>query len=506
MAFADAVATQVRRMLELDEDGQRAALAALASRGGHAKGSMSSVTDEKAATETTMSPKMAIPDAPGPAPPPGLQASGAGDRSPRWNRFQGKNHHNSASSVAHTNFAPGNQVPAKVPAKVPAPAVAMPPMENGSLHKVVEELTTSVPPAALPVLQELLTALTGQPTQGHLRSRAALPALTGEEAAVAAWLSHELQRQQQESARRLLTNMAAAVGNMAADAAALAAARHQMPPQAEAHMAQPWSRVGPQQPVRRANMGTAEDISGTGTWRKANMASTKCHSGNAPLHKAHARPGGAAAAWPGQVQGTAKQQVQQFRAPAFGVWQAPGAAAAWAKADRRTLCQADPPQDSPAETLRAHLQSLVKLDSGRIIIVRKINRLGFASPNVLTAHYSHFGTVDRVLVAHSRVKQTCQWKVELTDAQRLRPSGLGFVVMSEVSEAEAIFAQGAEQLVGGTLIRVQRFERRVTQDAEEEAQDAEEEESSETAAPDTGSEGRIANTSSSEDNNSGLEG
>jgi len=101
--------------------------------------------------------------------------------------------------------------------------------------------------------------------------------------------------------------------------------------------------------------------------------------------------------------------------------------------------------------------------------------------------------------AHSRVKHICHGKVDVSDALRLRPSGLGFVVMSKVSEAEAIFSQGNEQLVGGTLIRVQRFERRVTLDAEED-------DSSETAAPESSSEGRIGNTSSSEDNNSGLEG
>jgi len=76
--------------------------------------------------------------------------------------------------------------------------------------------------------------------------------------------------------------------------------------------------------------------------------------------------------------------------------------------------------------------------------------------------------------AHSRVKHICHGKVDVSDALRLRPSGLGFVVMSKVSEAEAIFSQGNEQLVGGTLIRVQRFERRVTLDAEEEEREIEE--------------------------------
>mmetsp|Transcript_102587 Transcript_102587/g.203633 ORF Transcript_102587/g.203633 Transcript_102587/m.203633 type:complete len:415 (+) Transcript_102587:127-1371(+) len=413
MAFADAVATQVRALLELDEDGQRAALAALAARGtgsggGCGEGPMLSQTYAQASGPTVV------------VPSPGMEVS---------------------SPAPADAPSPLMQV-----AKVPLPAAPMPSTGAVALQKVVEELTTRLPPPALPLLPKLLTALAVQPAQGRLQSQSPLPSFTGDEAVVARWLSHELQRQQQQSARRLLTDMAATVGNMAADAAALAAARQL--PQGEANMAQSWCHTGHQFDCR------------------ANMASTKSNSGIGPLPKAQARPA-ATAVWPVQAQGTA-------------------------------LHQADPPKKPPADTLRAHLQSLVKIDSGRIIIVRKINRLGFASPSVLTAHYSRVGIVDRVLVAHSRVKHACQWKVEPSDAQRLRPSGLGFVVMSKVSEAEAIFAQGVEQMVGGTVIRIQRFERRATHEVEEE-------DNSETAVPETGSEGRVGNTSSSEDNNSGHE-
>eukprot|EP00931_Biecheleriopsis_adriatica_P042547 TRINITY_DN2425_c0_g1_i1.p1 TRINITY_DN2425_c0_g1~~TRINITY_DN2425_c0_g1_i1.p1 ORF type:complete len:545 (-),score=142.69 TRINITY_DN2425_c0_g1_i1:440-2074(-) len=115
-----------------------------------------------------------------------------------------------------------------------------------------------------------------------------------------------------------------------------------------------------------------------------------------------------------------------------------------------------PPQ---AETLRMHLRSLLSVDSNRVLIVRKINRLGFASPNILKEHFAWYGTVENVLVAHSRVKSGGG---QAGIVSRLRPSGLGFVVMSKTEEADAILAQGPEQQVCNTLIRVQKFERRMT--------------------------------------------
>lgn len=119
----------------------------------------------------------------------------------------------------------------------------------------------------------------------------------------------------------------------------------------------------------------------------------------------------------------------------------------------------------PPETLRMHLRSLLNVDSGRVLIVRKINRLGFASPAVLQEHFSWYGCVERVLVAHSRVKSaSATGRCASTVSSRLRPSGLGFVVMSKVEEAQAILAHGSEQPVNGIIIQVQQFERRMTVD------------------------------------------
>jgi hypothetical protein len=106
------------------------------------------------------------------------------------------------------------------------------------------------------------------------------------------------------------------------------------------------------------------------------------------------------------------------------------------------------------ETLRTHLRDLQKVEAERVVLVRKINRLGFDSPAALEAHYSRYGTVERILVAHSHVKSQNR-----RIAARLRPSGLGFVVMGSKEEVEAILSDGPEQMVSGALIRVQIFTR-----------------------------------------------
>jgi len=119
------------------------------------------------------------------------------------------------------------------------------------------------------------------------------------------------------------------------------------------------------------------------------------------------------------------------------------------------------------ESLRAHLRELQDIDCNRIILLRKINRLGFEAPGILQQHYSQFGKIDRVLVAHSLVKAQ-----DLRQLPRMRPSGLGFIVMSTTEEAQAILDLGEHQFVMNAQIRVRQFERRlVAQEETEQGED-----------------------------------
>jgi hypothetical protein len=112
-----------------------------------------------------------------------------------------------------------------------------------------------------------------------------------------------------------------------------------------------------------------------------------------------------------------------------------------------------PPMED-SMTLRTHLRALQNVGPERVFLVRKINRLGFDSPTTLGAHYSRYGTVENVLVAHSHVKSQNRHH-----APRLRPSGLGFVVMSEKEAVDAILKEGPEQMIAGQRIRVHVFTR-----------------------------------------------
>lgn len=109
-------------------------------------------------------------------------------------------------------------------------------------------------------------------------------------------------------------------------------------------------------------------------------------------------------------------------------------------------------------TLRQHLKELMHKNEDRILMVRKINRLGFRSPALLRQHFSQYGAVDITRVAHSRV-------VSHT-SMRMRPGSLGFVVMKTHAGALAALAAGEAQHVdqknGQNMstvpIEVRRFE------------------------------------------------
>ncbi|CAK0901047.1 unnamed protein product, partial [Prorocentrum cordatum] len=108
----------------------------------------------------------------------------------------------------------------------------------------------------------------------------------------------------------------------------------------------------------------------------------------------------------------------------------------------------------PAYTLSSCLQLLSTEDPSCLMIVRRINKLGFKVGRKLKKHFSAYGSVVRVLVAHSTVAQGGSDK-----ALRQRPSSLGFVHMSTPAATQAILAVGSEQDVEGVTISVQRFER-----------------------------------------------
>jgi len=103
-------------------------------------------------------------------------------------------------------------------------------------------------------------------------------------------------------------------------------------------------------------------------------------------------------------------------------------------------------------SLRRDLEILRETHPERVLIVRRIKRLGFESPHLLKEHFLQYGGVSDVLVAHSHVKSTAQ-----RPNSRVRPAALGFVVMESEIAAGCALAAGAEQAVGDTVIQLCAF-------------------------------------------------
>mmetsp|Transcript_24439 Transcript_24439/g.42764 ORF Transcript_24439/g.42764 Transcript_24439/m.42764 type:complete len:410 (-) Transcript_24439:163-1392(-) len=107
------------------------------------------------------------------------------------------------------------------------------------------------------------------------------------------------------------------------------------------------------------------------------------------------------------------------------------------------------------QTLSTSLQLLSNEDPDCLFIVRRINKLGFKAARTLKRHFSAYGTVVRVLAAHSTVRQHGDPQCHA----RRRPSSLGFVQMANTESVGKILELGDEQDIEGAMIRVQRFKR-----------------------------------------------
>jgi len=107
------------------------------------------------------------------------------------------------------------------------------------------------------------------------------------------------------------------------------------------------------------------------------------------------------------------------------------------------------------QTLSTSLQLLSNENPDCLFIVRRINKLGFKAGRTLKRHFSSFGAVVRVLVAHSTVRQHGDPQCHA----RRRPSSLGFVQMASKIAVEKILELGQEQEIEGSMIRIQKFQR-----------------------------------------------
>jgi len=123
-------------------------------------------------------------------------------------------------------------------------------------------------------------------------------------------------------------------------------------------------------------------------------------------------------------------------------------------------------QDNTADTLRTNLRDLAQIDSGRVLMMRKINKLGVGSANLVEEYFKKFGTVERVMVTH------CTSKSTTGGPPRLRPASCGFLVMSCVEEVQAALAHnGGEHMIQGFMVTVCPFQSHPIGDEAKEAQE-----------------------------------
>jgi len=109
--------------------------------------------------------------------------------------------------------------------------------------------------------------------------------------------------------------------------------------------------------------------------------------------------------------------------------------------------------------IATHLNELQQEDPAKILIVRKINRLGFDSAEKLKEHFERFGPVEKVRLSNAHAKQPGNFR------SRVRPSGIAFLLFQDAQDATRALAAGASQVIANAEVFVRGFERR--QDGDE---------------------------------------
>lgn len=101
-------------------------------------------------------------------------------------------------------------------------------------------------------------------------------------------------------------------------------------------------------------------------------------------------------------------------------------------------------------SLRDDMESLKMHDPACVLVVKKIKKLGFESPQCLRNHFSQYGVVLDVMVALTHSPQKSK-------SARVRPAAMGFVVMSDAGGVQSALQAGISQDVSGFGIELRSF-------------------------------------------------
>jgi hypothetical protein len=108
-------------------------------------------------------------------------------------------------------------------------------------------------------------------------------------------------------------------------------------------------------------------------------------------------------------------------------------------------------------TVGSNLRKMAAIDASRIFMVKRINKLGFGSPQMLRTHFGKVGVVTDVFITHSLDRRKIDPQ-NLKARPYVRPARLGFVVMEKSEDVVAVFRNGYEQTVFGVNICVKTYE------------------------------------------------
>jgi len=107
-----------------------------------------------------------------------------------------------------------------------------------------------------------------------------------------------------------------------------------------------------------------------------------------------------------------------------------------------------------------HLGRLDSQDPEKVVIVRKINRLGFGADAALRQHFGRYGVVEEILLSGAPNKPASSSRPEANVRTRWRPAGFAFLVMESSEAACAALSGGTEQLINGVTVLVSEFRSR----------------------------------------------
>jgi len=109
--------------------------------------------------------------------------------------------------------------------------------------------------------------------------------------------------------------------------------------------------------------------------------------------------------------------------------------------------------EQPGSSLAELLRELSLFDDACVLSLRKISGLGLNSADLLQTYFSKFGTVERLMISHTRVKSKVPG-----GSTRVRPAALGFAVMSTAKEVENVLGFGAVHFLSGVEFSVGPFQ------------------------------------------------